>query len=139
MQLLKNHWDGPINKEDVVRNLSSVAAVLLFSALSTPTFAQSTYATVSGTVADPSGAVLPGVSITATSNATGVTSTVLSNEAGAYNATSLLPGTYTLSAELPGFQKSTYTEVTLGNREQVRLNFTLKVATQAQSVEVTVA
>lgn len=119
--------------------LSIVAAVLLLAALSTPTFAQSTYATVTGTVADPSGAVLPGVSVTATNNATGVTSTVISNEAGAYNVTTLLPGTYTVSAELPGFQKSTYTEVTLGNRDQVRLNFTLKVATQAQSVEVTVA
>ena len=100
---------------------------------------QSTFATVSGTVSDPSSAVLPGVSLTATNNATGVVSTVISNEAGAYNLTSLLPGAYTVSAELPGFQKATYTNVTLGNAQQVRLNFTLQVATGVQSVEVTVA
>src|SRR5262245_11264522 len=108
-------------------------------ALSAPAFGQSTYATVSGTVADASGAVLPGVSVTTTNNATGVVNMVISNEAGAYNIPSLLPGTYTVSAELPGFQKATFTEVVLGNRDQVRLNFSLKVATQAQSVEVTIA
>ena len=107
--------------------------------LSTPAFGQSTYATVSGTVADSSGAVLPGVSLTATNNATGVVTTVVSNEAGAYNFASLLPGVYKVSAELPGFQTRSYTDVQLGNAEKVRLNFTLQVATQAQSVEVTVA
>ncbi|HEY2381337.1 MAG TPA: TonB-dependent receptor [Terriglobia bacterium] len=94
---------------------------------------------MSGTVADPSGAVLPGVSVTATNNATGVVTTVVSNESGAYNLTGLLPGAYTVSAELPGFQKATYTNVVLGNAQQVRLNFTMQVATAAQSVEVTVA
>ncbi len=102
-------------------------------------FAQSTSATVSGTVADRSGAVLPGVSVTATNNATAVATPVVTNEAGAYNLPGLLPGAYTVSAELPGFQKETYTNVQLGNADKVRLNFTLQVATQAQSVEVTVA
>ena len=46
--------------------------LLLFMALTAPAFGQSTYATVSGTVADPSGAVLPGVSVTATNTGTGV-------------------------------------------------------------------
>ena len=115
------------------------AAVLLSLLLSTYAFTQSSNATVSGTVADATGAVLPSVTITATNNATGVVTTVITNEAGAYNLASLLPGTYTLGAELPGFQKQTYTNVQLGNAQQVRLNFTLQVATQAQSVEVTIA
>jgi Carboxypeptidase regulatory-like domain len=102
-------------------------------------FGQSTSATVSGTVADRSGAVLPGVSVTATNNGTAVASSVVTNEAGAYSVPGLLPGTYTVSAELPGFQKETFTNVQLGNADKVRLNFTLQVATQAQSVEVTVA
>ncbi len=100
---------------------------------------QSVSATVSGTVADSSGAVLPGVSVTATNKATAVVTTVITNEAGAYSLTSLLPGEYVVSAELPGFQKRTYTNVQLGNGDKVRLNFTLQVATQAQSVEVTIA
>jgi hypothetical protein len=100
---------------------------------------QSTSATVSGIVADPSGAVLPGVSVTATNNGTAVAATVVSNEAGAYNLPALLPGTYSVSAELPGFQKATYTNVQLGDADKLRLNFTLQVATAAQSVEVTAA
>ena len=65
--------------------------------------------------------------------------TNVTNEAGAYTIPSLLPGTYTVTAELPGFQKQTYQTVDLGNAVTVRLNFTLQVATQAQNVEVTVA
>ena len=65
-------------------------------------------------------------------------SAVISNESGAYNLTSLLPGTYTVKAELPGFQTKTFTDVQLGNAVRIRLNFTLNVAGQAQSVEVTI-
>lgn len=122
-----------------MRRLSAIAALLLSVTLSTAAFGQSTYATVSGTVEDGSRALIPGVSITATNNATGIVATAVSNESGVYNITGLLPGAYTLSAELPGFQKATYTGVTLGNAQQIRLNFTLQVATQAQSVEVTVS
>src|SRR5437667_1851580 len=122
--------------EEIMRRL--IVWGILTLILSTPAFGQSTYATVSGTVADSSGAVLPGVSLTATNNATGVVTTVVSNEAGAYNFASLLPGVYKVSAELPGFQTRSYTDVQLGNAERVRLNFTLQVATQAQAVEVTI-
>ena len=113
--------------------------VMALGLLSAQAFGQSTYATVSGTVSDKSSAVLPGVSITATNTATGVVTTVLSNESGAFNIPSLLPGAYTVSAELTGFQKANYTNVTLGNAQQVRLNFTLQVTTQSQQVEVSVA
>jgi len=102
-------------------------------------FAQINNATLTGTVTDATGAVLPGVMVTATNNATGVSTPTLSNEAGAYNIQSLIPGTYTVSGELPGFQKQTYQNVELGNAVTVRLNFTLQVASQTQSVEVTVA
>src|SRR5215475_2162106 len=122
-----------------MRTLYAALVLIVVLGLSVPASGQSTFATVSGTVADPSGAVLPGVSVTATNNATGVVTTVVSNEAGAYNLTGLLPGVYTVAAELPGFQKTSYTNVTLGNAQQIRLNFTLQVATATQSVEVTVA
>src|SRR6185295_4968261 len=117
-----------------MRKLVLASTLLVFLVLSTPAFSQSTYATVSGTVSDSTGAVLPGVSLTATNNATGVVATVITNEAGAYNFASLLPGVYKVSAELPGFQIRTYTDVQLGNADKIRLNFALQVATQAQSV-----
>src|SRR5262249_10541037 len=68
----------------------------------------------------------------------GVVTTALSNESGAYNLPSLLPGTYKVSAELSGFQTQSFTDVRLGNGEQVRLNFTLKVGGLNTAVEVTV-
>src|SRR5215471_8197943 len=113
-------------------------SMLLALVLGAETFGQSSNATVSGTVSDSTGAVLPGVTITATNNATGIVTTVLSNESGVYNFASLLPGVYKISAELPGFHVQTYADVQLGNAAQLRLNFTLPVANQTQSVEVTI-
>ena len=101
-------------------------------------FGQANNGTFSGTVADATGAVLPGVTITVTNTATGVVNTAISNEAGAYYIPSLIPGTYNVSAELPSFQKETYSNAVLNNGVTVRLNFALKVSSQATSVEVTV-
>jgi hypothetical protein len=116
-----------------------VAVGLLCCAVSGNAIAQSSNASLGGTVADASGALIPGVSITATNTATGIVNTVVSNETGVYQFPPLQPGTYKVSAELPGFQTSAYNNVTLGISQQVRLNFTLQVSTQAQSVEVSVA
>src|SRR2546425_11286087 len=120
-----------------MKNIFFLMVVLCL--LATTSFGQANNATLTGTVADSTGAVLPGVSITATNNGTGIVSTLLTNEAGAYTIQALLPGRYTVAAELPGFQKQTYQNTQLGNAVTVRLNFALQVASQAQSVEVTIA
>ena len=114
-------------------------AIVASLALSVPLVSQSSNATVGGTVNDPSGAVVPGVSITAVNNATGVSASVLSNEAGVYSFASLLPGVYKISAALTGFRTQTYTDVQLGNAAQVRLNFALALVAGAQTVDVTIA
>ena len=116
--------------------IPAVFSCVLLPAL---TFTQSSNSTVSGSVSDASGALIPGVTITATNTQTGIVTTVLSNESGVYNFASLQPGVYSLSAELPGFQTRTYSAVQLGLSQQIRLNFTLQVGGVAQSVEVTVA
>src|SRR6266446_5215211 len=122
-----------------MRTAFVVIGLTIALAMSTEAFGQSTSATVSGTIDDGTGALTPGVTVTATNNATGIVTTALSNEAGTYNFPSLQPGAYTVSAQLSGFQTSTYTDVQLGNRDQVRLNFRLKVASVNTSVEVSVA
>jgi len=99
--------------------------------------AQSTNASLGGTVSDSSGAVLPGVTITAENVNTGVAVTALTNEAGAYQFPSLQPGRYKLSADLPGFQTIVYNDVALQVAGQVKQNFTLSVAAVATTVEVT--
>src|SRR6516165_429714 len=91
-------------------------------------FGQSVNATAGGTVRDPSGALIPGVTVTATNTGTGIMNTVVTNESGAYNFAALQPGTYKATAELPGFQTQTFTDVQLGGAQQVTLNFTMQVA-----------
>src|SRR5436190_15737940 len=95
--------------------------------------------TLSGTVTDSAKALVPGVTIKATNIETGVVSTGITNESGSYTIPGLLPGVYSASASLPGFQTQTFTEVRLGNAAQVRLNFSLQVSSVNTSVEVTVS
>jgi acyl-[acyl carrier protein]--UDP-N-acetylglucosamine O-acyltransferase len=114
-------------------------AVFLFS-LTSPAvlIGQVINATLSGTVADASGALIPGVEITAKNTDTGVITTSLTNESGTYRFGSLQPGPYDVSAQLPGFQGQTF-RLTLGTSQQIRQNFTMQVGTVAQNVEVSVA
>src|SRR5438128_10239001 len=105
------------------------AALLLLSVFFANSFAQTTNATLGGTVSDASRALIPGVTVTATNTQTGIVSTTITNETGAYNFPSLQTGVYKVTAELAGFQNQTYNDVTIGVSQQVRLNFTLQVGT----------
>src|SRR5262245_20802142 len=112
------------------------AILLLAGSFSvTPCFAQ-VNAVVGGIVSDSSGALIPGVEVSARNIATGIVTTRITNEAGNYDFPSLQPGTYTVSAALSGFQTATFNNVQLSQAQQVRLNFTLQVGTVAQAVEV---
>src|SRR4249920_4087163 len=77
-----------------------LAGLLLFAMTSTAAWSQAT-AQLSGTIADPSGALLPGVEITATNTATNTTRMTVSNETGSYVLSNLPLGPYTLEATLP--------------------------------------
>src|SRR6185436_12550799 len=114
-----------------------IVAFLLSSLIPTLGFGQSSNATLAGSVSDAAKALIPGVSVSATNVDTGVVSTAVTNEAGTYNISGLLPGVYKVTAELPGFQAQTFTEVRLGNAAQARLNFALQVANVNTIVEVT--
>src|ERR671939_568735 len=96
------------------RKFLSTAAVLLCLLFALQSFAQTSNATLGGTVSDSSGALIPGVTITATNVATGIVTTVISNESGAYQFASLQTGTYKVTAELGGFQTAAFDNVTLG-------------------------
>src|SRR3989442_2378113 len=120
-----------------MRKLLLATVTCLF--LSTHTFAQPGNGKLGRTVEDATGALIPGVSIMATNTGTGIVNAALTNDAGAYQFASLQTGTYTVTAELPGFQTQTRNGVALGVSQQVRLNFTLQVGTVAQSVDVSVA
>jgi len=102
-------------------------------------FGQTGNAQLSGSVVDPSKALIPGVSITATNVDTNVTLTQVSNESGTYSFPVLQPGSYRVSADLPGFKKQVFNDVRLGVAAQIRIDFTMQIGEQTQSVEVTVA
>jgi len=95
-------------------------------------------ATLSGTISDSSGALIPGVTVTATNEATGVESTALTNESGIYRYPSLQPGNYDVKATLSGFQEKKI-KLTLGTSAQIRQNFTLPVGGANTTVDVSVA
>jgi hypothetical protein len=114
------------------------AVVFVFIvAISNHASAQTGNASVAGFVQDSSGAYIPGVSVTAANTQTGVTSVAITNESGTYTIPSLLPGTYRLTAELPGFKSQIFNNVQLGGNTTGRYNFTLEVGAVSDSVEVT--
>src|SRR5215468_2549974 len=114
-----------------------VAVILAAVVMSGHVFAQAGNASVGGFAQDPSGAYIPGVTITATNTQTGVATTAITNESGSYNIPSLLPGTYKLTGELQGFKSRVFTDVQLGGNAAGRYNFVLEVGAVNESVEVT--
>ena len=97
--------------------------------------AQVDRATLIGTVRDTSGGVLPGATVTARSAATNVPSISVTDAQGIFLVGALIPGSYSVEVELPGFQKSTG-KVDLEVGQRGRLDFTLSVGTVEQSVIV---
>src|SRR5216117_3821824 len=87
-----------------------IVLLLLFVPIGLFAQARLTAADIEGTVTDESGAVLPGVTITATNTATNQSRTVTTGKDGRYYIGALQPGTYTLSAELAGFVPQKHNE-----------------------------
>ncbi|MBI2822289.1 MAG: TonB-dependent receptor [Acidobacteria bacterium] len=100
-------------------------------------FAQTTTATVFGSVKDETAAVLPGVEIKVTNLQTGITRHTVTGDDGTYRVSELPPGEYEVSASIIGFQTTVRTGIalTVGRRAQVDL--TLKVGQIAEAVTVT--
>src|SRR5581483_371908 len=89
-------------------------------------WAQAT-AQISGAVQDSSGAVLPGVEITATQTDTGDNRMTVTNETGSYTLPNLPLGPYKLEATLPGFRSFLQTGIVLQVNSNPTLNITLQV------------
>src|ERR1700756_3495325 len=116
-----------------MRCLLCVLCVVVLSVL--PGVAQ-TQAGMSGVIHDPSGAVIPGVSVTVTNPATNFVRMAISNEAGVYNFPVLQPGIYNIKVELPGFRTIEQNGVGLQIQQSARLDFNLQVGEISQTVEV---
>jgi hypothetical protein len=111
----------------------SVAFVVSGSAVS----AQTIRGTVTGTVTDSTGAVLPGVTVTLTNTATGISLNGVANQQGAYTIPLVPPGTYDVVAELSGFKKYVRTGVVVEIAQTTRLDIPLQVGTVTEQIAVT--
>jgi hypothetical protein len=117
----------------VSRSFAGMIAFMLLG--SNPVTAQSTFATVVGTVRDSSGAVLAKCVITIDNAGTSAHRSTLTDAMGDYSVPSLEPGMYKISMEAPGFQVFVR-QVELTARENVRIDGKMAVAGQTQSVSV---
>jgi Carboxypeptidase regulatory-like domain/TonB-dependent Receptor Plug Domain len=96
----------------------------------------STRATITGTVSDVSGAVVPGATVTFTDNATKVAIVTHTNGSGEYISPGLTVSTYSLSVAMPGFKTYTVTGIELHPTETVQENASLSVGNAAENVSV---
>src|SRR5215207_4713471 len=114
-----------------------VVSSIIFLCLAAISSAQTITGTITGTVSDASGAVVPNVKITATNEATGVQTAVTSNRAGIYSLPFLPVGQYTVAAEGSGFKKSLVGPFPVETNQVVRMDIALQVGAVAETVEVT--
>lgn len=115
------------------------AALLACLLLATPAMAQRDMGTLLGSVTDPSGASIPGASITITEEATGVTDMVESDALGNYIRPLIKPGVYTIACESAGFKRSVQTGVILQSAGRVQANFILEIGEVTETIEVSAA
>src|SRR6204780_7953 len=109
------------------------AAMLLGSPLS----AQSTFGSISGTVADASGAAVPDSQVTLTSSATGAKQNYTTGGDGLYSFVNLNPGEYRLDVEKAGFKHTKRDSVVVQVQQAVRIDASMEVGAVNQTVEVT--
>ncbi len=116
--------------------LWTVAFCLVAFASGSSLWAQINTGSIVGTVRDPQGAVIPGVSVYVTETRLGVTTDLVTNDAGVYVASGLRPGIYEVRVELTGFKTGTRRDIELRVQDRVEVNFTLEIGDISEVVEV---
>jgi Carboxypeptidase regulatory-like domain len=102
-----------------------------------PLFSQSSQGTIQGGVFDQSGGVIAGATVTVIDVARGVTRALTTDDAGAYVANNLTPGTYTVKAEAKGFRTVEHGGVLVEVGQNIRVDLVVQPGEQTQTVTVT--
>jgi len=121
----------------LARRAATLLLAMLGLLMSVPAFSQSTGGRILGRVADPTAAVLAGVKVTLTNEATGAARDTQTNTNGDYTFVEVVPGSYRVEYELTGFKKSVQKSVTVDVNQVVTLNQTLAIGATQETVEVT--
>jgi len=123
-----------MDMKDVVKSL--VLVLVTCALVASAAWGQGATAQISGTVKDPSGAVLPGAEVTATQTETAIARMTVSNETGAYVLPNLALGPYRLEVSLPGFRTFVQTGIVLQVNSSPVINATLEVGQRSEQIEV---
>jgi Carboxypeptidase regulatory-like domain/TonB dependent receptor len=116
--------------------VSTLSLLLALHLLTDNAFGQTGAGSLTGIVADQSGAKVPGTTVTATNQATNVAYTAVSNETGNYSITSVPVGQYVVKAELSGFKTATTDPIQVEAKAIVRLDFTLQIGAVEETILV---
>jgi hypothetical protein len=129
--------------EDGMRNrypgwIAPLVCLGLLALVGHPAFAQGGGATtsLSGTVSDSSGAIIPGASVSVTNNATSTEFTAVTNEQGGFTVPAIDPGSYTVTVSLTGFKTAVLGNVRVNAAVPATVRVTLEVGTLQETVQV---
>jgi len=141
---MKARWELPFLRQWMLSNRVKfgtwILGALFFGILTVSVVsAQLTTADVLGTITDPTGAVVPGATVTVKNLGTGVTATTKSNGTGDYIFNLLPPGHYSVEIEAQSFTKVKFADIVLAAGDRARENGVLQAGTAEETVQVTSA
>ncbi len=113
-----------------------ILMLVVFLLSAGPLPAQRLDGSISGTVRDPSGAVVPGATVTIVNDQTGETRSILTSAAGYYSIPNLLVGSYTVKVEIPGFAQYSRTRVQVQAAQVTEVSVELAVAGNMETIQV---
>jgi hypothetical protein len=121
----------------IVSGAKPITRLFAFLSLTLSALAQAPTGQITGSVTDPSGAIITGALVTATNVATNVRRETSSNEDGIFTLTALPPGVYTLQVEYKGFPKQVREGIELQVGQVAKIDFALQVGNITETIQVT--
>lgn len=118
--------------------LRTIAFRIAFAAmLAAPAFPQLNRGTITGTVTDAAGAVVPGIKVTLRNTATNASYQTATTETGQYTMPNLPPGPYEVACEASGFKRAVRENISLGATAVVRVDVRLEIGQATESISIT--
>src|SRR6266446_7611526 len=117
--------------------LRAMVFFIAFLAVSVASFGQGFQGGLRGSARDAGGALVPGVAVKLTNEATSLSRTTVTNDSGEYSFAALDPGSYRLNASLTGFRVIDLTGIRVGTQQFVTLDLKLEVGALAEAISVT--
>ena len=126
----------PLRQVSFSRHGLAYAFLLIALPFASTSFAQVDTGAIAGTITDPSGGVVPGAKVTLTNEGTAFSTSTTTGPDGIYTFSPVKIGTYTLTAELSGFQRTTRPHIEVNIQQHVVVDFTLQPGRVTQTLEV---